>query len=120
MKDLFSEFYRVLSPGSGVRIIVPSLEYAVNAYNEERVSDLLDWPEKYDSIGGRFNNFMLCANQHFLMFDFSFLNELLAKCGFIEITREKARTSRYFEKEHMQFEPEEGPGDSSLYVECRK
>ena len=109
-----------------MRIIVPSLEYAVRAYTEGKVIDLpewpdtSDWPKKHNSVGGRFNDLMLCANQHFLMFDFSFLNELLTECGFTEVTLTKPRTTRYFKKEHMQFEHPGGPGDFSLYVECRK
>ena len=40
------------------------------------------WPDTYGSIGGRFNNFMLCKNQHRTMFDFTFLEELLKEAGF--------------------------------------
>jgi len=116
-RRLLSEAYRVLCPGGGVRIVVPSLEFAIEAYTTKTVSLLPEWPEKHDSIGGRFNNFLLCANQHLLMFDFSFLEEILTGVGFREVSREKAHASRVFTPEHMRFEPVDQSAQLSLYVE---
>ena len=120
LRNLLAEFYRALQPGGGVRIVVPSLEYAVRAYQEGRGKRFPDWPEKYTSIGGRLNNFLLCANQHRLMFDFSFLEELLKEAGFSRIYREVASHSSYFGEDHLKFESDPSIMDSSLFVEAIK
>ena len=118
---LIQECYRVLVPGGKMRIVVPSLDYAIKCFNENLPEKLSDWPRKFDSIGGRFNNFMLCDNQHFLMFDFSFLEELLKKAGFINIVSLSAHQSSYFPKHFLKYEYQGDPElDSSLYVECQK
>lgn len=120
VRRLFGEVYRVLKPGGAVRLIVPSLEYAIDAYVGGRIDRMPDWPHKYDSAGGRFNNFMLCQNQHFTMFDFSFLEELLSAAGFSKIVRESPHCSEHFTKEQMQFESDPALKDVSLYVEALK
>ncbi len=118
-RALLSECCRVLKPGCTMRIVVPSLEFAIGAYTENRPGDLPDWPEKYRSIGGRFSNFLLVANQHFLLLDFTFLEELLLDAGFSEVVRGSARKSSHFSQDHMQFEFK-GEPDTSLYVEAKK
>jgi predicted SAM-dependent methyltransferase len=120
LRNLLAEFYRVLQPGGGVRIVVPSLEYAVRAYQEGEGKRFPDWPEKYTSLGGRLNNFLLCSNQHRLMFDFSFLEELLKEARFSRIYREVASHSSYFGEDHLQFESDPSIIDSSLFVEAIK
>ena len=119
-RKLLQEFHRVLAPQGFVRIVVPSLEYAVEAYARGDPARLSEWPERYRSIGGRFHNFLLCANQHFTLLDFSFLEELLTDAGFRNIVRRESRRSSRLSPEHLRFEPEEAPNDSSLYVECEK
>ncbi|MCX5914040.1 MAG: methyltransferase domain-containing protein [Deltaproteobacteria bacterium] len=119
-KKLFGEFQRILKPGAAVRLIVPSLEYAIHAYRDGNLSHLPEWPERYGSIGGRFNNFLLCSNQHKIMFDFGFLEELLKGCGFSRVYREQANRSDYFSRDHLQFESDPSIIDSSLFVEAIK
>jgi predicted SAM-dependent methyltransferase len=120
VRRLFGEVYRVLKPGGAVRLIVPSLEYAIDAYVSGGIEKMPDWPHKYDSAGGRFNNFMLCQNQHFMMFDLSLLEELLSEAGFSNIVRESLQHSDYFKNEHMQFESDPSLKDVSLYIEAVK
>ncbi|MBZ9572237.1 methyltransferase domain-containing protein [Patescibacteria group bacterium] len=118
---LLTECYRVLKPGGCLRIVVPSLEYAIEAWNNKAIDKLSEWPHKFNSIGGRFNNFTLCDNQHFLMFDFSFLQELLSEAGFVNIVRSPAHKSKKFSLAHMEYEYNNDDSlDSSLYVECSK
>jgi len=121
VKCLLEEFYRVLEPNGFLRIVVPSLEYAILAWNNKDIIKFSDWPEKFDSIGGRFNNFILCDNQHLSMFDFSFLQELLTKTGFINVYKMQTNKSDKFSLEHLKYEYKGDPNlDSSLYVECQK
>ena len=123
VKKILREFCKVLKPSGALRIAVPSLEYAIKAYSEGKSQDLSDFPEKFNSIGGRFNNSTLCANQHFIMFDFSFLSELLKEAGFTEIVRGKPGESKNFKKEYLQYESSDAGNrgeDAVLYVECHK
>ncbi len=119
-RKLLSDFCRVLKPGGAVRLIVPSLEYAIRTYQEGNAEKLPTWPDTCRSIGGRFNNLMLCRNQHRTMFDFTFLEELLKEAGFTRIFQEQAHTSQYFSADHMQFESDPSLKEVSLYVEALK
>jgi predicted SAM-dependent methyltransferase len=120
VRELLAECNRILKPGGRIRLVVPSLEYAIDAYTRHDADAFPDWPEKLSSFGGRFNNLMLCANQHRVLFDFSFLSELLVEAGFSEISRETASISRYFKPEHLSFESDPALVRYSLYVEAVK
>ena len=119
-RRLLTECYRVLKPGDALRLVVPSLEYAIQAYTRDKPALLPDWPDRYRSIGGRFNNLMLCRNQHATLFDFTFIEELLKDAGFSLIYREGPGKSRYFSPKHLQFESDPSLIDLSLYVEAVK
>jgi predicted SAM-dependent methyltransferase len=79
---MLRECWRVLAPGGGFRIVVPSLERAITDYE----ADTLPPTEgsrfgRFESRGGRFNFEMLCDNNHPVMLDYSFLVELLDRSG---------------------------------------
>jgi predicted SAM-dependent methyltransferase len=120
VRRLFEEFCRVLKPGGTLRIVVPSLEYAVNAFVANDASQFPDWPHKFASIGGRFNNFLLCANQHRSMFDFTFLQELLIEAKFRDVVRESPFNSCCFSSDQLRFESDPSLLEKSLYLEARK
>ena len=120
VRKLLSEFHRVLKQDGAVRLVVPSLEYAIRAYQDKDLIKLPEWPDKYDSPGGRFNNFMLCRNQHFMMFDFGLIEEFLRETGFSGIIRQAPHRSQFFAKNHMSFESDPAIVDKSLYVEAVK
>lgn len=119
-RRLLTECYRVLTAGGALRLVVPSLEYAIQMYIQGKPAMLPDWPDPYSSIGGRFNNLMLCRNQHLTLFDFTLLEELLKDAGFSLVFREASGMSQHFNPSHMQFESDPSLIDVSLYVEAVK
>lgn len=124
-RRVMAEYFRVLEPGAKIRLLVPDLEYAINAYVKKDIPKFPDWPDSFKSPGGKFNNFTLVANQHFVLFDFSLMEEFLSEAGFTDIQRVPMCRSDHFSKEHMQFESQTmwGPhlqADLSLIVEARK
>jgi predicted SAM-dependent methyltransferase len=80
---LFREMFRCLEPGGGVRVGVPHAGNAYRMYVEGRHDWFSDFPQKRRSLGGRCSNFLLCANEHLCLLDFSYLEELLTKAGFV-------------------------------------
>jgi predicted SAM-dependent methyltransferase len=118
---LLCECKRVLKPGGGMRVIVPSLHSAIAAYQQGRKEWFDDFPRKFDSVGGRFSNFIFCDGQHRAGLDFSYLREAMQQAGFQEIEESAEGTSRLYGSNV----PPYTPGDSrdlphSLYVEAFK
>jgi predicted SAM-dependent methyltransferase len=122
LNRLLLECIRVLKPGAGVRLIVPNLESAIFAYSQSQ-SEWFDdkFPRHFDSLGGRFSNFVFCDGQHRTAFDFTYLDEVLRQTGFREVERSAEGKSRLYNGNVPSYEP----GDSrdlphSLYVEAFK
>ncbi|MFY9673835.1 MAG: methyltransferase domain-containing protein [Terriglobales bacterium] len=118
---LLRECLRVLKPGGGVRLIVPNLESAIKAYSLERSAWFDLFPRHFDSLGGRFSNFVFCDGQHRTAFDFTYMNEVLRKSGFRDVEKSAEGTSRLYRESVPAYQP----GDShdlphSLYVEAFK
>ena len=119
---LLRESARVLKPGGGVRLIVPNLESAIKAYSQDRSAWFEDhFPRHFDSLGGRFSNFVFCDGQHRTAFDFTYMNEVLRKAGFREVECSSEGSSRLYRENVPAYQP----GDSrdlphSLYVEAFK
>lgn len=119
LRRLLGEFRRCLQPGGTLRVVVPSLEYALQAYATNQAQALPDWPERYRSLGGRFHNLLLCANQHFLIFDLSFLREVLEDAGFRDVRREAPQQSGLFPAGLLEIEKRHEAAVYSLFVEAR-
>ena len=83
----FNEVYRCLKPGGVYRVGVPNANSAIQKFLEDDKSWFGDFPEKRESIGGRFDNFLLCRNEHLAIITNSYLRELLEKAGFKELAR---------------------------------
>lgn len=96
LKTILRECFRVLKYHGGIRVLVPSLEQAIAAYVAERKDWFPDFPSSYNSIGGRFFNYLFCDSQHRLAFDWSFLSELLHEAGFRVAVRTIPRKSGIF------------------------
>ncbi len=119
---LLRECFRVLKASGGIRLIVPNLESAITAYRENQSTWFYDsFPRHFESLGGRFANFVFCDGQHRTAFDFSYLDEVLKQVGFSVVERSGEGKSRLYRDKVPPYEP----GDSSdlphsLYVEAFK
>jgi prepilin-type processing-associated H-X9-DG protein len=119
--SLIPECFRVLRSGGGLRMLVPSLEQAIAAYNRGDSSWFADFPTSYSSLGGRFANFLFCDGQHRLAFDFSLATELLEPAGFVDLKSGHPRASKVFPPQVLaELEPVTGHIETSLVVEARK
>ena len=122
LKRLLQECLRVLKDGGGIRLIVPSLESAIAAYTQERSDWFYDsFPRHFDSLGGRFSNFVFCDGQHRTAFDFSYMSEVLREAGFRAVEKSAEGKSRLYGTSVPQYEPEDLKDlPHSLYVEAFK
>ena len=118
---ILGECDRVLKRGGGLRILVPSVEMAIEAYLRGHKSWFSNFPTKFDSLGGRFMNFLFCDGQHRLAFDLSFAEELLKETGFSRVERMEVRSSALFPKAVLEeLEPPADPAEALLVVEAQK
>ncbi len=119
---LLQECLRVLKPRGGIRLIVPNLESAIEAYSQRQGGWFDDsFPHHFDSLGGRFSNFIFCDGQHRTAFDFTHLEEVLRKVGFGEVERSAEGKSRLYDGNVPGYEPEDSRDlPHSLYVEAFK
>lgn len=81
----FRDVYRCLKPGGVYRVGGPHGDNAIKKFLAGDKSWFGDWPDKRVSIGGRFENFIFCRNEHLTILTYSFLNELLSDAGFVNI-----------------------------------
>ena len=122
LKRLLPGMCSGLRNGSGIRLVVPSLESAIAAYTQQRSEWFYDsFPRHFDSLGGRFSNFVFCDGQRRTAFDFSYLSEVLREAGFQEVEKSAEGKSRLYGSSVPPYEP----GDSmelphSLCVEAFK
>lgn len=98
------EWCRVLRPGGKLYVAVPDFEAVASHYMENRdlkpLQGLLNGGQNYE------------GNEHYVCFDFSFLKEILAEQGFVDVDRYDWRESEFsdfddFSKAylpHMDFE----------------
>jgi len=122
LSRLLHECARVVKNGAGLRLIVPSLESAIAAYNLARSEWFYDsFPRHFDSLGGRFSNFVFCDGQHRTAFDFSYMSEVLRQAGFRVVERSAEGTSRLYGDTVPLFEPADSTDlPHSLYMEAFK
>lgn len=122
LERLLAEGLRVLKPGAGLRLVVPSLKSAILAYQENRHDWFYDsFPRHFDSLGGRFSNFVFCDGQHRTAFDFGYLNEVLRRAGFRDVEEKFEGSSRLYGEDVPPFEPDDATElPHSLYLEAFK
>lgn len=85
MAQHFRDIYRCLKPGGGYRVGGPNGDSAIKKFVAGETSWFGDWPDRRASIGGRFENFIFCRNEHLTILTHSFLSELLSNEGFVNI-----------------------------------
>jgi len=121
VRRLLNESYRVLKPGGAVRFVTPHLGKAIEAYVTGKGGFFTDWPDHRKSIGGKFNNHLLCRDQHSLMFDFGFINELLIASGFSNCRELGPLESELFTQSELnEIQWEDAGNHRSLFVEAVK
>jgi predicted SAM-dependent methyltransferase len=122
LEELLRECARVLKPAGGLRLVVPSLRSAVFAYQENRREWFCDsFPRHFDSVGGRFSNFVFCDGQHRAAFDFGYLEEVLSKTGFRQVQESEEGLSQLYREDVPSFDPSDTADlTRSLYVEAFK
>lgn len=81
----FAELYRCLKPNAKMRIGGPNGDSAIKKFYLNDKDWFIDFPDDRKSIGGRFENFIFCRNEHLTILTFSYLSELLSKAGFKNI-----------------------------------
>jgi len=121
VRKILAETFRVLRPGHGLPLVTPDLRKAIEAYVRGDVQWFNDFPDRRRSLGGRFNNYLLCGDQHKLMFDATFLEEILRDIGFVQVSETVPHRSDIFEPARLaEFEHETPAEHQSLFVECFK
>lgn len=78
----FKEMYRCLKPGGKIRVGGPNGDTAIKMFLENNLEWFSDFPERRESIGGRFENFIFCKGEHLTILTWSYLQELALGAGF--------------------------------------
>jgi predicted SAM-dependent methyltransferase len=121
VRGIIRECMRSLKPKGGLRVVTPDLKKAVEAYLQGDIKRFSDFPDRRKSIGGKLANYLLCRDQHRLIFDFSFWKEILEDEKFMEVAECKPHESRIFPtKEISIFEYEHPDAHHSVFVEAFK
>jgi predicted SAM-dependent methyltransferase len=81
----FEEVFRCLKPGGVYRVAGPNGDAAIRKFMESDKQWFIDYPDKRESIGGRFENFIFCRGEHVTILTQSFLEEIMANKGFVSI-----------------------------------
>jgi SAM-dependent methyltransferase len=81
------EIFRCLRPGGVYRMGGPNGDSAIRKFMENDIEWFGEFPDKRESIGGRFENFVFCRGEHLTILTHSFLEELMTRVGFMNIRR---------------------------------
>jgi predicted SAM-dependent methyltransferase len=88
LPDLASHFRdvsRCLRPGGVYRVGGPNGDSAIAKFIENDQAWFGDFPDRRKSIGGRFENFIFCRQEHLTILTASYLEEIMTDAGFADI-----------------------------------
>lgn len=81
----FEELFRILKHGGVIRLGGPNGDAAMREYVAGNTAWFSNFPDARKSIGGRFENFIFCRQEHLTILTPSFLEELASDSGFCDI-----------------------------------
>jgi Methyltransferase domain len=114
---VLQELLRVLRPGGAIRLVLPDLDLAIDAYRRGDASYFKVPPEEAKSPGGRFIAHLLWFGYTRTLFTADFAAELLAEAGFEGVERCSYRRTASPFGSIVELDNRE---DESMYVEARK
>ncbi len=121
----FAEMYRCLKPGGIFRVGGPNGESAMRKFLEGDVGWFIDFPDQRRSLGGRFENFIFCRQEHLTILTYSWIQELATDAGFETVQARQPGTEtgypEFVDGQVLVLEPEPTPEcPHTLIVEGRK
>jgi predicted SAM-dependent methyltransferase len=124
LRSHLREVYRCLKSGGVYRVGGPNGDAAIKKFVEGDEQWFDNFPDQRASIGGKFENFIFCRQEHLTILTFSYLEELMTNAGFIEIRsclpiRETSRPELFDECLHKEHESD-FVTPHTLIVEARK
>jgi len=81
----FKELYRCLKPGGVIRVGGPNGDSHIQKFLEGDLEGFSIFPDRRESIGGRFSNYLMCRGEHLHILTRSFLQEVSENAGFREM-----------------------------------
>jgi predicted SAM-dependent methyltransferase len=93
LREHFRDVFRCLRSGGAYRVGGPNGDWAIRKFLEGDSNWFSDFPERRTSLGGRFDNFLLCRNEHVAILTYSYLEELMSTAGFVNIEARAPRVA---------------------------
>ncbi len=81
----FKEMFRCLKPGGFIRVGGPHGDNACRMYVAGNSAWFSDFPDQRTSLGGRLANHILCRGEHLTILTPSYLEEIGARVGFVNL-----------------------------------
>jgi hypothetical protein len=69
------------------RVGGPNADAAIDAFQRHEIDWFSDFPDPRRSIGGRFENFIMCRREHLTILTESYLREIMEDVGFANIAK---------------------------------
>jgi predicted SAM-dependent methyltransferase len=106
----FAEMFRCLKPGGAIRVGGPDSGNAALKFAQGDADWFVDFPDKHDSIGGKFTNFIICRGEHLTVLTESYLREIAQGAGFVDVRRcapitETSHGDLFSEAMRTEYEP---------------